>query len=165
MRLVGVVVTVMTLAVAACSGSDGDTADDATVPSITTAESGPAPTGTASEATVPESPPLSAAELDEAVFSFARDDMCEWVSTDDVADMVSEVYPWEGDAEVEENVFDDESWQAGCLWALTGGDGNGYLQTGDASMWVRGGGAPLVVSEEPVVEYPDGEPLELGIAV
>lgn len=52
MRSVGAVLTVMTLALAACSGSDVDTADDATVPPITTAESGPAPPVT-SEVTVP----------------------------------------------------------------------------------------------------------------
>jgi len=146
-------------------GNDGGTADDPTVPSSGTTEFESAPPVTASEAIVPERPPRSTAQLDDAVFSFARDEICEWVSTDEVADMVSAVYPWDGDAEIKESVSDDEAWPAGCLWALTGGDGNGYLQTGDASMWVRIGGAPLEVSEEPGVEYRDAEPVEIGIAV
>jgi hypothetical protein len=128
---------VSAVALAACSGSDGDTTDDAPATVAPTATADAAPTSeveestttadtaapvTTSEVAVPETAPTATAGPDEDVFSWT-DDLCQWVIEDEVAEMVSAVYPWEGSAELEEPVVDD----APCTWKLTGGDGDGYL--------------------------------------
>jgi hypothetical protein len=156
------------VALAACRGSDGDTTDDAPATVAPTATADAAPTSeveestaaadtaapvTTSEVAVPETPSTAPAELDEDVFSFGRDDLCQWVTEDEVAEMVSAVYPWEGSAELEEPVVDD----ALCTWKLTGGDGHGYLYADDASEWVHIGAGPYdfaaELAAEPAVEY------------
>jgi hypothetical protein len=124
-------ILVSAIALAACSGRDGDTADDApaTVDPAVTVDTAPALT--TSEVAVPETAPPAIDALSEAVFSFFRDDLCEWVTEEAVVEMVSAEYPRIGSAELE------ETNSSRCHWRLTGDAGeSGVLSAGDASEWV-----------------------------
>lgn len=152
---------VSAVALAACSGSNGDTTDDApaTVAPTATADAAPsseveestttadtAPPVTTSEVAVPETVPTAPAEFDEDVFSFWTDDLCQWVTEDAVAEMVSAVYPWSGSAELEETDY------LQCRWRLTGDAGeSGQLHAGNAlSEWYS---LSAELDVEPAVEY------------
>jgi hypothetical protein len=60
-------------------------------------------------------------------FSFADDDLCEWVSTDDVAAFYASAYDWEGTAET---IIDPDTGQDECWWRLTDDSSDGYVEIG-----------------------------------
>ena len=47
------------------------------------------------------------------MFSFGRDVLCQWVTEDEVAEIVSAVYPWNGNADWAEHRLVRESADAG----------------------------------------------------
>ena len=66
----------------------------------------------------------------QEAFSFATDDMCAWVSEDEVAEFVSAEFDWDGTA------VETGSGRGGCEWALTDDDGDtGYLEASDVREW------------------------------
>ncbi|MGA7757839.1 MAG: hypothetical protein WCA57_08320 [Ilumatobacteraceae bacterium] len=157
-----VLLTTLVFAMAACSGSDDATTatDDETTEVATTS---PTTIGTT---TVPDTtvPVTSEAAEDAAdVFSFADDDLCTWVTGEEITRLVSAVYPWDGTAA--EGVPEPP---ANCLWRLSGDDGDGYLSAGDAGQWTDFSGQPYdVAAAEPIVEYSSDDPgfIEIGTAV
>lgn len=64
---------------------------------------GTASVASAAMATTPERP-----------FSFADDDLCEWITEEEIAEMVSAVYGWDGAA------TQVEPYEFACRWELTG---------------------------------------------
>ena len=71
---------------------------------------------------------------DGASFSFADDDLCEWITADDVAGFFGAVHDWGGTAVAEEmnNAEPDE-----CRWVLTSerNDQNYEVVAGNADPW------------------------------
>lgn len=71
-------------------------------------------------------------------FDFETDDLCEWVSAEEVAGLVGEAYGWEATA-VE---VPPEYPEWACQWELTGSDGrDGEVVAGEA-VWEAFGGGP-----------------------
>jgi hypothetical protein len=91
------------------------------------------------------SPPTNDAE----VFSFADDDLCEWLTGEEVAALISAVYAWDGTATI-----DEKSDPGGCTWLLSGPDGYGdHLAVGDASQWLDIDGNPYDVAAQTPTDY------------
>lgn len=88
-------------------------------------------------------------------FDFDTDDLCEWVSAEDVAGLVGEAYGWEATA-VEVPPEYPEEWD--CQWELTGSDGrDGEVVAGEA-VWEAWDGRPYDLTgamTTGVVDYVD----------
>jgi hypothetical protein len=163
-----VLLTTLVFAMVACSGSDDDatTATD-TQADDTTEATTPATVVTTSVPDTTVSATNEATESTVDVFSFAEDDLCEWVTGEEVARLVSTIYPWNGTA-ADGVPGPGSELPTNCSWSLSGGDGNGYLYAGDASRWVDFNGAPYdVAAAGPVVEYSEEDPawIEIGTTV
>lgn len=72
---------------------------------------------------------------DQEVFSFAKHDLCEWVTEEEVAEFVAAEFDWDGavtEAELSWDIDDD----AACQWELSStGDTTGVVIAGDAARW------------------------------
>jgi hypothetical protein len=122
--------------VASCTGSD----DAATTNEVATAATTvAAPSVPATTASVTSEPPRNRV----GVFSFARNDLCEWLSPDTIAELVAAEYDWDGTAsEVASTDLPD-----GCAWKLSGTPDAAGLDT------VSIGSAPP--PQEPFLNYDD----------
>ena len=159
-----VLLTTLVFAMVACSGSDDATTATDTQVGDTIEATTPATVATTSVPDTTVSATNEATESTVDVFSFADDDLCEWVTAEEVTRLVSTVYPWNGTAA--DGVPESEG-SGSCLWSLSGGDGNGYLSAGDASRWVGFGPGPYEVWAGPVVEYSEEDlaSIEVGTNV
>ncbi|TFH21089.1 MAG: hypothetical protein E4H05_00880 [Acidimicrobiales bacterium] len=99
-----ILLTALVFAMAACSSSD-DAATTATDPHTTDI----------TEATVPATSGTQANPVD--VFSFADDDLCEWVTQEEVAGFIATAFDWNGSAK--QNLSNP---LANCEWRLIGGE-------------------------------------------
>jgi hypothetical protein len=108
-RAIPVLVAVALMSLASCSDDDG------------TADSTPATTEAPSPTTTEELPATSA-ETQLAVFSSERDDLCEWVTGDEVAEYVTAAgFAVEGPATATEPVTEDTTgWD--CAWTFASGE-------------------------------------------
>jgi len=101
---------------------------------------------------------------DAEPFTFADDDLCEWVSEDRVADFVAAEFAWEGTAAV---IDEETAPQVSCQWRLTGtAGGDGEVHAGDASLWTDFSGNAYDFDTIDIVEF-DRELgfVEIGAAV
>ena len=84
-----------------------------------------------------EASPVATEVAEMAVFSFADDDLCEWVSEEDVAEWVGAEFDWDGTV-VE---VGSTSAQVACEWTLQGTGGIDVVVTaGDGALWRDFGG-------------------------
>jgi len=121
-----VLVAAFALGIAACS-------DESTEPEATTDASTPATVGETSpgpsETTLDSSRPTPTGTVD--VFSFAEDDLCEWVSGADVAEWIAAEFDVDGTAT---EVATDR--EASCAWTLVSADADfGIVRADDAALW------------------------------
>jgi hypothetical protein len=100
---------------------------------------------------------LSCSSDDAEPFTFADDDLCEWISEDQVADFVAAEFDWAGTAaELDEATGPEVS----CQWRLTSTAGDyGEVQAGDASLWRDFSGNPSDFDIVDIVEFDQ----ELGL--
>jgi membrane protein implicated in regulation of membrane protease activity len=98
--------------------------------------------------------------LDEqAVFSFADDDLCEWVSEEDVAEFVAAEFDWQGTAGNQGRPYPE----AVCEWTLSGSAHSAVIAE-DAGRWKDFDGNPYKISETEIVEY-EGGTVNIGASV
>jgi hypothetical protein len=71
-------------------------------------------------------------------FDFDTDDLCDWVSAEDVAGLVGEAYGWEVAAVEVQPEY--EEWD--CQWELTGPDGEEDVVYAGEAVWEAFGGGP-----------------------
>ena len=104
---------------------------------------------------------------DEQVFSFAEDDdLCAWVTEEEVAEFVAAEFEWDGTAtEVEpDDEFAACHWELsptqprGRTWPTSTHSYPGLLQVGDAELWRDMDGGPMGgrLDSWGVVDYEDG---------
>jgi len=86
-------------------------------------------------------------------FDFDSDDLCSWVSAEEVAGFVEEAFGWEATAVAVEP--DDEYWE--CKWAVTGSDGEDRMVYATEAEWFNFNGGPIYLSEREVVDFADLE--------
>lgn len=91
------------------------------------------------------------------VFSFADDDLCEWLSSDKIAELVKAEYEWDGTATA--GAFTDLI--DGCAWELSGTPAVEGLNT------VSIGSARAGPPDEPFVDYDDlgGAAPDIGVGI
>ena len=103
-------------AMVACSGSDdATTGTDAPSSEMAT-------TTTLATTSVPETPasePGAVQGTSVEVFSFADDDLCEWVTQEELTGFITEAFDWNGSAV---QTPPDDSPSAKCEWRLVGDD-------------------------------------------
>ena len=163
MRWVLVVLLAVVMVAVGCSGDDDDAATPTTTASATTAA--PSVTEAATTTSVQEmevsTTTVPSAEVVEGAFTFADDDLCEWVSEDEVAEFVAAEFEWDGTA-VFEGAAADRYRSAGepedpdsCQWTLTSTAGDvGDVLAGNASItWVDTSGSPGGNSSSPDYGY------------
>jgi hypothetical protein len=142
------------------AGCSDDASDEAT-PTGTTAAS-------AEVTTVPTTTAPASAEPIEEAFSFADDDLCEWVTDEDVAEMLADVFDWSGTLteQPKPTSRSGEPEADNCHWVLSG-NGDGHVAVYDAGQWETFGGAPFDLATADIVAYSEGDPdsVELGAAV
>ena len=87
---------------------------------------------------------------DSDAFTFTDDELCDWITTDEVAGFYASVYEWDGTAEL---VNTEDAGPDECWWRLTSPTENGYVE-------VSAGNADpgFLLPYEEVAEY-DGEPV------
>lgn len=85
-------------------------------------------------ATLNGTAPAASASDPVEPFDFESDDLCEWVSAEQVAALVEEAFGWEATAVALEP---DQN----CEWLLNGDGGQGHVQISEA-VWQTFGGAP-----------------------
>ena len=161
MRWVLVVLLAVVMVAAGCSGDDDDTAEDATT------------TTTVDEAEV-LSTTVPPAEVIEGAFTFADDDLCEWVSAEKVAEFVAAEFEWDGTA-VLEGAAADRYRAAGepedpdsCQWTLTStaGDVSDVLAGNASITWVDTSGNARHYREMEVDDFDEEVGyVEIGSAV
>lgn len=155
--MIGLLVVVMVAA--GCSGDDDDTASDA---SSTTAMLAPSVTEAATATTSVQEMEVSTttappAEVIEGAFTFADDDLCEWVSEEKVAEFVGTEFD-DPDVTVvlDENSGGPENPDS-CQWwflASTAPDGFGIISAGNAEfLWTDVNGVNHEYAEVDVVEF------------
>ena len=141
MRWVLVVLLAVVMVAAGCS-SDDDAAEDAT-------------TTTTVEETEVQTTTVPPAEVSEAAFTFADDDLCVWVSEDEVAEFVAAEFEWDGTAVLHE--VPQENEDIDCEWILTSTAGDvGDVTAGNAGTWKDGAydfGALEVVDFDEELEF------------
>jgi len=87
----------------------------------------------------------------EGAFTFAEDDLCTWVSEDEVAEFVAAEFAWEGTV-----VLDPSSGGDGCGWRLTSTDDDVVFDVGAAAArWSLFGpdNTPIGLGEVEVVDF------------
>jgi len=138
---------------AGCSDDASDTASP-TEPTVTSTEVTPVPITTE---------PASAGSIEEA-FSFADDDLCDWVPEAEVAEWVAAEFDWDATA-TEVQTIDSAD---GCEWTLASADGEDLVvAVSDASPWQDFGGNSYDfnarMAEAGVTEYlPPRGSVEIG---
>jgi hypothetical protein len=100
---------------------------------------------------------------DAEPFTFADDDLCEWVSEDQVADFVAAEFPWEGTAaEIDDATAPAES----CHWRLTSTAGDvGDVYAGDATLGEEFAGNAYDLDKVDIAEFDQELGVEIGAAV
>ena len=166
---------VVAMVVAGC-GDDDDTASDAgsttVAPAATVTED--ATTTTSVQEMEVSTTTVPSAEVIEGAFTFADDDLCEWVSEDEVAEFVAAEFEWDGTA-VFEGAAADRYRAAGepedpdsCHWTLTSTAGDvGDVLAGNASItWVDTSGDARHYREMEVDDFDEEVGyVEIGSAV
>jgi len=154
-RWVLVVLLAVVMVAVGCSGDDDDAATPTTTASATTAA--PSVTEAATTTSVQEmevsTTTVPSAEVVEGAFTFADDDLCEWVSEDEVAEFVAAEFEWDGTA-VLEGASEPEEDPDSCQWRLmsTAGEAGG-VTAGNASTWEDFNNEPYDFSEVEVVDF------------
>ncbi len=166
-----VLLTALVLAMAGCSGGDDDAAT--TAADTATSEVATTTPDTLATTTVPDTmvsdtaaPNTTVSVTSEAqetsvdVFSFADDDLCEWVTEDEVAGFVATAFEWDGT--VTQSPPDAPlGGPTTCEWQLTAdGDPTGILVATEAQ-WQTFGGSPYDLAALAVVDYDDADPAEI----
>ena len=150
-------VAVLVILLAGCS----DDANDEAGPIETTATS-------TEITTVPTTTKLASAESIGEEFSFVDDDLCEWVTDEDVAEMLADVFDWTGTLTEQPSPTNRSGEQEAdnCLWVLSG-NGEGVFAVHDAGQSESFGGGALDLGEVDIVEFSEDDPgdLEIGAAV
>ena len=100
----------------------------------------------------------------EEAFTFAEDDLCVWVSADEVADFVAAEFKWDGTAEVEQEAVADPD---GCDWTLTSTVGTvGEVHAGNAATtWKDFDGNPYDFEALDVVDFDEDVGVPIGASV
>jgi hypothetical protein len=134
MKLRAALIGSVFVALAGCSGGSGDTsssiASEPTSAGSTTANS-------------------QVSEVEQgAAFTFAEDDLCDWITVDEVAEFFASEYEWVGTAEL---VNTADTGPDECRWRLTIAGADDYFE-------VSAGNADpgVLVPYDEIVEY-DGE--------
>jgi hypothetical protein len=83
---------------------------------------------------------------DGDAFSFADDELCEWITTDEIAEFFASEYEWEGTAEL---VNTADAGPDECWWRLSAAGKDDYFE-------VSAGNAGVVLPYEEIVEYEGG---------
>ena len=99
-----ILLTALVFAMVACSSSD----DAATTTDMQTTDT--------TEATVPATSGTQANPVD--VFSFADDDLCEWVTEEEIAGFIATAFDWNGSV----NQILSSPSSVNCEWRLIGGE-------------------------------------------
>lgn len=76
--------------------------------------------------TVPMATATQVPSAPERPFSFATDDLCTWLTTDELTAALGASFDWEGE------VVDPTPTAGGCTWSITGGDEDGILEMSPA---------------------------------
>lgn len=131
---------VVAMVAVGCSGDDDDAATPTTTapattvaPSVTEAATTTTTTTTSVQETEVSTTTVPSAEVVEGAFTFADDDLCEWVSEDEVAEFVAAEYEWDGTAVLEGAGGTEDA--DSCQWILTStaGDDAGSVWAGNAT--------------------------------
>ena len=91
---------------------------------------------------------------DNEAFTFADDDLCEWVSADEVAAFFASAYDWDGTAEA---LNTSDAGPDECRWRLTDLSSGEYLEVA-AGNAVDG----VLLPYEEITQYEGGPVLALG---
>jgi hypothetical protein len=148
-----VLLTTLVFAMAACSGSDDDATtatDDQTTEVATTS---PATTATT---TVPDTTVSATSDAQDSqadVFSFADDDLCGWVTEEEVTEFIAAAFDWNGT--VTQTPPDAPK---SCEWRLTGTAGESLTIAYDAEQWQAWEGGPFDFAALDVVDFSDEDP-------
>ena len=171
-----VLLTALVFATVACTGSDDDAATTATntetsevatttpdTLATTTVPDTTVPATTESDSTVPDTTMSVTSEAPETsvdVFSFADDDLCEWVTEEEVAGFVAAAFDWDGT--VTQSPPDaPPGGPMTCEWQLTAdGDPTGMLVATEAR-WETFGGSPYDLAALDVVDFDDADPEDI----
>jgi hypothetical protein len=179
-----VLLTALVFATVGCTGGDDTGRDDATSATdtqtsgvaatvsdtlaTTTLDDTTVPDPAVSDTTAPDtaepdtavSVTSDAQEQSRDVFSFADDDLCEWVTEEDVAGFVATAFEWDGT--VTRSPPDAPSGgPTTCEWQLTAdGDPTGILVATEAQ-WQSFGGSPYDLAALAVVDYDDADPADI----
>ena len=84
---------------------------------------------------------------DSDAFTFADDELCDWLTADEIAGFFASVYEWDGTAEL---VYTEDAGPDECFWRLATAGGNGFIEIG------AGNADPGLLPYEEVVEYDGG---------
>ncbi len=149
-----VLLATLVFAMAACSGSD----DATTTTGDQTTEVATTSPATIATTTVPDTTVSATSEAQDSqadVFSFADDDLCEWVSEAEIAEWVAAEFDLDGTAS---EVGTTDAVVA-CEWTIESTDGEEAVVTaGDAALW-RGFDGDIYdftarMADAGVIEYP-----------
>ena len=166
-----VLLTALVFAMVACTGGDDDaatTAPDTEPSEIATTTPDTRATTTVPDTTVSDtaapdtttSVTIDAQETSVAVFSFADDDLCEWVTEEEVAGFVAAAFDWDGT--VTQSPPDaPPGAPMTCEWQLTAdGDPTGMLVATEAR-WETFGGSPYDLAALEVVDFDSAAPEDI----
>ena len=155
---------VVAMVAAGCSGDDDDAATSTTTVAPAATAAGDATTTTSVQETEVSTSTVPSAEVIEGAFTFADDDLCEWVSEDEVAEFVATEFD---DPEVtvvlDENSGGPENPDS-CQWVLTSTapDEFGSVSAANAEL----PGAESIAKAGPPVDFDEeGGFVEIGSAV
>ena len=163
-----VLLTALVFAMVSCSGSDDDDATTAdTQTTDTEAVTGTVATTPPTEATTAfenntTTPTTSDGPTGQVeAFSFAADDLCEWVTQEEIAGFIAAAFDWDGTLVEQPTQGPDNS-----AWELVG-NGSGGVSVYDAGQWETFGGNPVDWGAEDIVEFSDDDPdyVEIGATV
>ena len=155
-----VLLTALVFAMAACDSSDDAST---TAPDASSSE---AATTTPTVVATTSVPDTSASEVGEAqetsveVFSFTDDDLCEWVTQEELTGFITEALDWNGSA-----IQTPPDAPAKCEWRVVGDEEGeiGFVEAYDATRelqtWEN---QPFDFAALDVVEFSDSSPLEGG---
>ena len=84
------------------------------------------------------------------VFSFADDNLCEWVTEEEIAGFIAEAFDWNGTA-----ILTPDDWT--CVWRLIGDEDDevGFVFARDATGEFKVLGEPLDFAALDVVDFSD----------
>ena len=95
------------------------------------------------------------------VFSFADDDLCEWVTQEEVAGFIAESFDWNGTV-----IQSPPDAPSSCEWRLTGNAGERLTIAYDAEQWQAWEGGAFEFAALDIVDFSDEDPRAIeGAAV